>query len=164
VQFPAMSIAIAASVFAAQAIGAGQLQEIDHVTRVGLWMNLLLTGGLAVTCALAAPLAVALFTKDPVVIGLAASLLHFTVWGSVAFGMASVFTGVMRAAGTVRVPTSLSLGCIAFLLFPLAWALQHPLGVKGIWLAYPITYGVALVLQGLYFHGVWKRRPIRRLV
>lgn len=164
VQFPAMSIAIAASVFAAQAIGAGQLHEVEHVTRVGLWMNLLLTGGLAVFAALAAPLAVALFTRDPVVIALAASLLHITVWGSVAFGMASVFTGVMRAAGTVRVPTTISLACIAFLLFPLAWALQRTVGVKGIWISYPITYACALVLQALYFYGVWKRKPIRRLV
>jgi putative MATE family efflux protein len=164
VQFPAMSIAIAASVFAAQAIGAGQLHEVEHVTRVGLWMNLLLTGSLAVFAALAAPLAVALFTRDPVVIALAASLLHITVWGSVAFGMASVFTGVMRAAGTVRVPTTMSLACIAFLLFPLAWALQRTVGVKGIWISYPITYACALVLQALYFYGVWKRKPIRRLV
>jgi putative MATE family efflux protein len=164
VQFPAMSIAIAASVFAAQAIGAGQLHEVEHVTRVGLWMNLLLTGGLAVLAALAAPLAVSLFTRDPVVIELAASLLHVTVWGSVAFGMASVFTGVMRAAGTVRVPTTVSLGCIAFLLFPLAWALQRAVGVKGIWISYPVTYLCALVLQALYFYGVWKRKPIRRLV
>jgi putative MATE family efflux protein len=164
VQFPAMSIAIAASVFAAQAIGAGQEHEIEHVTRVGLWLNLLLTGGIAVAAALAAPLAVALFTRDAAVIELAAGLLHFTVWGSVAFGMASVFTGVMRAAGTVRVPTSISLGCIVFLLFPLAWGFQRALGVKGIWVSYPVTYACALVLQALYFYGVWKRKPIRRLV
>jgi Na+-driven multidrug efflux pump len=137
---------------------------VQHVTRVGLWMNVAVTGGLAIVFALAAPLAVALFTKDPEVIALAAGVLHFTVWGSVAFGMASVFTGVMRSAGTVRVPTGISLGCIAFLLFPLAWGLQRAIGVKGIWLSYPITYGCALVLQALYFHRVWKRRPIRRLV
>lgn len=164
VQFPAMSIAIAASVFAAQAIGARQLAEVDHVTRVGLWLNLLLTGGLAVLAALAAPFAVELFLKDRTVIALAASLLHVTVWGSVAFGMASVFTAVMRAAGTVRAPTSISLGCIAFLVFPLAWAFQQVLGVRGIWVAYPVTYACALVLQALYFYGVWKRRPIARLV
>ncbi len=164
VQFPAMTIAIAASVFAAQAIGAGRLHEVDHVVRVGLWMNLLLTGGLAVVALLAAPYAVALFLKDQEVIKLAASLLHITVWGSIAFGMGSVFTGVMRAAGTVRVPTTISLGCLAFLLFPIAWTFQRELGVKGIWVTYPATYSIALVLQAMYFFGVWKRRPIRRRV
>lgn len=164
VQFPAMSIAIAASVFAAQAIGAGQPDEVDHVTRVGLWMNVLLVGGLAALVTLAAPAAVGLFTRDEAVIALAASALRIAAWGGVAFGMASVFTGVMRAAGTVRVPTIISLGCLAFLLFPLAWIFQSLLGVKGVWASYPVTYSCALLLQALYFFGVWKRKPIRRLV
>lgn len=164
VQFPAMSIAIAASVFAAQAIGAGELHEVDHVTRVALWMNVALTGGLAVVAAVSAHFTVALFTQDTAVIELAAALLHVTVWGSIAFGMASVFSGVMRAAGTVRVPTMISLGCLAFLMYPLAWVFQRLAGVKGIWVSYPVTYGCALVLQALYFYGVWKRQPIRRLV
>lgn len=163
VQFPAMSIAIAASVFTAQAIGADQLAEVDHVTRVGLALNIVLTGGLAVLVALAAPLAAALFLKDAAVIALTASLLRITVWGGIVFGMASVFTGVMRAAGTVRVPTLISLGCLALLLYPLAWGFQQLAGVKGIWAAYPLTYGAALVLQATYFYGSWKRRPIRRL-
>jgi Na+-driven multidrug efflux pump len=164
VQFPAMSIAIAASVFTAQAIGAADLGEVDHVTRVGLGLNLALTGGLAVLVALAAPLAAGLFLKEPAVTAFTASLLRITVWGSIFFGMASVFTGVMRAAGTVRVPTIISLACIAFLLFPFAWAFQSAIGVKGIWVAYPLTYGCALLLQAAYFYGVWKRRPIARLV
>jgi putative MATE family efflux protein len=164
VQFPAMSIAIASSVFTAQAIGAGEFAEVGHVTRVGLWMNVALTGGLAAIVALAAPLACAIFIGDAAVIELASSVLRVTVWGMVAFGMASVFTGVMRAAGTVKVPTAISLGCLALLLFPLAWLLERSLGVTGVWTAYPITYAAALVLQALYFHGVWKRKGIERLV
>ena len=164
VHFPAMSIAIAASVFTAQAIGAKQLSEVDHVTRVGLALNLVLTGGMALLVALAAPWAAGLFLREPEVVALAASLLRITVWGMILYGMASVFTGVMRASGTVRVPTAISLGCIAFLLFPFAWALHHAIGIKGIWTAYPLTYACALLLQGAYFYGVWKRRPIRALV
>jgi putative MATE family efflux protein len=164
VMFPAMSIAIASSVFAAQAIGANQLHEVAHVTRVGLWMNLLLTGSLAVLVALLAPWAAALFLKDPEVVAFTASLLRITAWGAIAFGMASVFTGVMRAAGTVRVPTMISLGCILFLVYPVASALQQTMGVKGIWASYPVTYGCALLLQALYFFGVWKRKPLRKLV
>lgn len=164
VQFPAMSIAIASSVFAAQAIGAGNLRAIDDVTRVGLWMNVLLTGGLALLVALAAPLAVGLFTSDPAVVGLATGALRTTAWGSVAFGMASVFTAVMRASGTVRVPTLISLGCLGLLLYPLAWLFQQALGVKGVWASYPVTYACALLLQGVYFWTVWKKKPVRRLV
>ena len=164
VQFPAMSIAIAASVFAAQAIGAGELEEVGHATRVGLGLNLLLTGGLAVLVALAAPWLAALFTREPEVVTLTAALLRITVWGSIFFGLASVFTGVMRSAGTVRVPTLISLGCLAFLLFPLGWLFHRLVGLHGIWFGYPLTYATAFVLQGAYFFGVFRRRPIRRLV
>ncbi|MFB2351469.1 MATE family efflux transporter, partial [Priestia megaterium] len=83
------------------------------------------------------------------VIALAAAALRIAAWGSVAFGLASVFTGVMRSAGTVRVPTIISLGCLGLLLFPLAWAFQHAIGVKGVWASYPVTYACALLLQGL---------------
>lgn len=163
VLFPAMSIAIAASVFTARAIGARQPGEVLHVTRVGLALNVALTGGLAAAVALGAPLAAGLFTRDAEVVALAASLLRITVWGCIFFGMASVFTGVMRAAGTVRIPTLISLGCIVLLLFPLAWLFHRAIGIRGIWLGYPVAYLVAFGLQAWYFHAVWKRRPLARL-
>ncbi|TFZ08917.1 MATE family efflux transporter [Ramlibacter humi] len=164
VQFPAVSISIATSVFAAQAIGGDRLDEVGHVTRIGLGMNLALTGGLALVMALGAPWVVQLFIVDPAVIELASKVLYVTVWGSMLFGMASVFSGVMRAAGTVRVPTIISLSCLALLMFPLGWLFDRTLGLRWIWLAYPATYGTGLVLQALYFHGVWQRGPIRKLV
>lgn len=164
VQLPAMSIAVAASVFAAQAIGAGKPEDVAHVTRVGLWMNLALTGSLALLVAVVSPQVASLFTRDPAVVDLAATVLRITVWGSLAFGLASVFTGVMRSAGTVRVPTVISLSCLTLLLVPLAYALQHLLGLQGIWASYPLTYLCALALQAIYFHAIWKKRPIRRLV
>ena len=164
VQFPAMSIAVAASVFAAQAIGSGALPEVAHATRVGLWLNLLLTGALAIIAALLAPLVMGLFIREPAVVALGASMLRIAVWSSIFFGLANVFIGVMRAAGTVRVPTAMSLACLVFVLIPLGWVFDRWLGVQGIWLAYPVAYSFGLLLQAAYYYGVWMRRPIRRLV
>lgn len=70
----------------------------------------------------------------------------------------------MRSAGTVRVPTTISLSCLALLLVPLAYAMQQLLGLQGIWASYPLTYLCALALQATYFYAVWRRRPITRLV
>jgi len=164
VLFPAMSIAIAASVFTAQAVGAGDTARIDQVTRVGLVMNLVLTGSLAVGVALLAPRIAALFVQDAAVIDLAATVLRIAVWGNIIFGMASVFSGVMRATGTVRVPTLMSLGCLIFLLYPLGRVFDSILGLPFIWLTYPVTFAIALLLQVAYFYGVWKRRPVHRLI
>lgn len=164
VQFPAMSIAIAASILAAQAIGAGQPGRVQAVTRVGLGLNVVLTGGLALVVFALAPVLTGLFITDAAGAERAGSLLRIAVGGGVIFGLASVFSGVMRASGTVLAPTLISLGCLAFLLVPLAWGLSRVFGLPGIWMTYPLTYGVALLLQSLYFHRVWKNRPIRKLV
>lgn len=164
VQFPAISIAIAASVLAAQAIGAGRLHQIDSVTRVGLGMNIAITGGMAVGVLVFARTIVGLFITDPAVVTLAAGLLHITVWSSLIFGLASVFTSIMRASGTVLVPTLISLGCLGLLLFPLGWAFSQTFGLRGIWMAYPASYAVALLLQAAYFFVVWKKKPILKMV
>ena len=164
VLFPAMSIAIAASVFTAQAVGAGDTARIDQVTRVGLLMNLVLTGSLALGVALLAPRIASLFVQDAAVVELAATVLRIAVWGNIIFGMASVFSGVMRATGTVRVPTLMSLGCLVFLLYPLGRVFDSTLGLPFIWLTYPVTFAVALLLQTAYFYGVWKRQPVHKLL
>src|SRR5205085_9443544 len=46
VQFPAMSIGIAASIFGAQAIGAAQQDQLGRITRTAMLMNLIITGAL----------------------------------------------------------------------------------------------------------------------
>ncbi|MDB5946566.1 MAG: family efflux transporter [Ramlibacter sp.] len=164
VQFPAMSIAIAASILAAQAIGGGRPEQVDAVMRVGMGMNLAITGTLAVLAALLASQIVGLFITDPQVVQLAARLLHIAVWGAVFLGLASVYSGIMRASGTVLVPTLISLGLLGLVLFPLGWTFNRLFGLQGIWMAHPATYLTGLLLQAAYFHGVWKKKPLRRLV
>ena len=163
VQFPAMSISITASVLAAQAIGGGRLEQVDAVTRVALGMNVVLTGGLAVLAALLAPHIVGLFITDPQVVRLAVTLLHIGVWAAVLLGLGSVFSGVMRASGTVLIPTAITISLLAFALVPLGWTFNRLFGLPGIWLAHPATYLIGLILQASYFYGVWKKKPLRRL-
>jgi putative MATE family efflux protein len=164
VQFPAMSIAIAASILAAQAIGAGRPEQVHAVMRVGIGMNIAITGSLAVLAALLASQIVGMFITDPQIVQLAASLLHIAVWGAVFLGLASVYSGIMRASGTVLVPTIISLSLLALVLFPLGWSFNRAFGLRGIWMAHPATYFTGFLLQAAYFHRVWKKKPLHRLV
>jgi putative MATE family efflux protein len=164
IQFPAISIAIAGSILAAQAIGAGRVEQIAAITRMGLFMNIALTGGLAVLVTVFARPIVGLIITDPRVVDLAAAALHVSVWGSVIFGLASVFSSIMRAAGTVLVPTIISLGCLAALIVPLGLLFSRHFGLPALWATYPATYFCALVMQAMYFHLVWRKKPIRRMV
>jgi Na+-driven multidrug efflux pump len=164
VLFPAMSIAITASILASQAIGAGRAGQLGAIVRTGLMMNVAITGSLVVLAWLFARHVIGLFITDVQVVDLAQGLLRITVWSSLVFGLASVFSGVMRASGTVLVPTVISLGCMITLLAPLGWALSRKFGLSGVWVSYPVTYLCALIMQAVYFQRVWRKKPIRKLV
>ena len=42
--------------------------------------------------------------------------------------MGSALSGIMRASGSVLVPTSISIFCIALIEVPVAWWLSHRIG------------------------------------
>jgi putative MATE family efflux protein len=164
VQFPALSIAITASILGAQAIGAGHTDRLDAITRTGLKMNLVLTGSLVVVGYLFSRHLISAFVTSAPVIELAQTLLHIMLWSSVVFGFASVLGGVMRSSGTVLVPTAISILCIAAIEVPSAWLLSRHFGINGVWMAYPITFVAMLALQGAYYQLVWRKKKIVRLV
>jgi putative MATE family efflux protein len=164
VQFPAISIAIAVSIFSAHAIGGGHTDRLATIVRTGLMMNAVLTGGLAaLVCAFSHPI-MKLFIRDPEVLDLAQGLLHIVLWSVVVYGMAGVFSGTMRASGTVLVPTALSILAIAVVEVPVALILSRIIGVEGIWVAYPAVFCTGFILQLGYYMLIWRKRPIGRLI
>ena len=164
VQFPAISIAITASIFAAQAIGAGHTERIGTIVRTGMWLNLLLTGGLVVLGYLLSRIIIGLFITSPQVLDLAQTLLFIVLWSTVPFGMAGVFSGTMRASGTVFMPTLLSILAIVGVEVPVAVVLSHRIGVEGVWIAYPAAFCTMMVLQMAFYRLVWRKREIKRLI
>jgi len=164
VQFPAMSVAITVSILGAQAIGAGRLERLWPITRTGLLINLVFTGGLVAVAYLLSRTILALFITNPDVVELAQQLLHIVLWSVVAFGMSGVLAGMMRASGTVIAPMAISILTIIGVEVPVAWILSQRLGVEGVWIAYPATFVTMLVLQAAYYTFVWRRKAIGRLV
>ena len=165
VQFPAMSIGIAASIFAAQAIGARQIEQLGAIARTALVLNLIITGGLILLAYLFSQHVVALFITDPAVIELTETLLHVVLWSILCFGWSVVFSGIMRASGTVYMPMVLSLACILLIELPGAvWLSQTSLGLTGIWVAYAASFTMMLVLQAAWYQFVWKRKQIVALI
>ncbi len=164
VQFPAMSIAISVSIFGAQAIGRGNADRLGSIVRTGLVMNLVLTGGLVALAYLFSRAIMSFFIIDAVVLDLAQGLLHIVLWSSVLFGMANVFSGVMRASGTVLAPLLISIFVIAAIEIPTAVILSRAIGIEGIWAAYPITFAAMFILQMSYYMLVWRKRAIQRLI
>ncbi len=164
VQFPAVSIAITASILGAQAIGAGRSDRLGAITRAGLQINLVLTGGLVLLGYLLSRRLMGFFITSEPVIDIAQRLLHIMLWSSIFFGMASVVAGVMRASGSVLVPTAISIFCIAAIEVPVAWFASRHLGLSGVWVGYPAAFVAMLLLQSIYYRTVWRKKSIERLI
>jgi len=163
-QFTAMSISIAVSILGAQAIGGGDRARLDAILRTGLVFNIVLTGGLVALIYLAPRAVLGIFITDGAVLDLAKRLLDIALWSSVPFGLATVFSGAMRAAGVAFTPMLLSVFAIVAIELPAAIILSRTIGLEGVWAAYPIVFCAMFVLQMGYYFLVWRRRAIRRLV
>lgn len=164
VQFPAMSIAIAASILGAQAIGAGHPERLGEITRTGIALNFAVTGSLLLLCYVYSRSIIGLFTHDAEVTELAQHMLHIVLWSTLLWGCASVVSAVMRSSGTVMVPTLIAIGAIALVEVPVAWLLSHRIGLSGVWWGYPATFITMLIAQSTYYRLVWRHKKIDRLI
>jgi putative MATE family efflux protein len=165
VQFPAISIAITASIFGAQAIGRGHTDQLGAIARTGILVNFAVTGGLVLLAYLFSRTLIGFFITSAPVIELAQRLLHITLWSYVVFGTAGTISGVMRASGTVLWPTAISIFCVLGIEVPVAYLLSRgSLGINGIWTAYPVAFVAMLILQTAYYQLVWRRKTITRLI
>jgi putative MATE family efflux protein len=164
VQFPAISIGITASIFGAQSIGAQRTDRLRKIVRAGVCLNYVIGGVLITIVYLLAREILSLFVTDTKTLDTARDLLSITLWSYVIFGNTSVLSGMMRSSGSVLWPTAIQVFAIWCVEVPIAFWLSHgPIGLRGVWIAYPIAFSVALGLQTCYYYGVWRRKPIHAL-
>jgi putative MATE family efflux protein len=165
VQFPAITIGIAASIFGAQAIGAQRVDRLAKIVRAAVTLNYIIGGVLiAIVYTFGEPI-LSLFLVDPHTRDIAESLLRITLWSYLIFGNTAVLSGIMRSSGTVLWPTALSILSIWGIEVPVAYVLSHgSLGLSGVWYAYPVAFVCSLAFQSSYYYFFWRRRTIVPLI
>lgn len=165
VQFPAISIGIASSIFGAQSIGAQRFDRLRSIVRSGVVLNYVIGGALISSVYLFSWIILGAFMRDASTLSIAHSLLVITLWSYAIFGNNAVLSGVMRSSGTVLWPTLISVFSIWGVEVPIAYALsQHTtLGLRGIWIAYPIAFATGLIFQTTYYKLVWRKRDIHAI-
>jgi len=164
VQFPAISIGISASIFAAQCIGARRQDKLGSVIRSAVALNYVIGGIIIGLSYIFAWQILGWFITDSHTLEIAHGLLMIVLWSYLLFGNSAVLSGVMRGSGTVLWPTINGIFAIWGVELPAAIILMHYLGLKGVWLGYPIAYCVVLTLQFCYYKLVWKKKTHERLV
>ncbi|MDI7744198.1 MATE family efflux transporter [Lysinibacillus fusiformis] len=166
VQIPGMSVSIAISVFVAQAIGSGKQENIEEITKLGLKLSYLFGGILVIVVYLFAEPILRVFLTSPETITMAKGLMFISFWSYLLLAHVQAISATMRATGTVLWPTVILISTIWLIEVPAAYLLSThtSLGIYGIWLAYPLSFGVNLGIQYLYYKLVWKKKTITALV
>ncbi len=164
VQFPAVSIGIAASIFGAQSIGAQRFDRLRKIARAGITLNWVICGVLIVVVYLLNDAILSLFITDPNVVATAHDLLAITLWSYVIFGTSAVLSGLMRSSGTVLWPTALSVLAIWGVEVPVAYALAPHYGLRGVWFAYPVAFCASLIFQTTFYYAFWRRKRLTTLL
>ena len=158
VQMPAMAVGAAVSSMAAQNVGAGKMDRVEQVAKAGAVWAFVFSAVPIVIIYLADPIVLQAFLPAtspslPIAIHINAIVL----WGFIPFGMAFVFSGIVRSTGAVWPPLLAMIISLWGIRVPMAMLLEPSLGADAIWISYPVASAVTLALAyGYYLWGGWR--------
>jgi len=160
---PSWGLSGAAATLVGQNLGAGQPQRAEESVWKTAIYNVLAMGGIGLVFVLFPVPVVHLFTRDPLVVPLAAACLRIVSLGNLGYAYEMVMMQAFNGAGDTRTPTWVNfLGFIVFEI-PLAYALAVPAGLhaQGVFWAIAISETcIAVALVFLFRRGGWKTEKI----
>jgi putative MATE family efflux protein len=159
VQMPAMALGAAVSAMTAQNIGAGRWERVNAITRSGVIYTLLITGALIVLLTLADRAVLALFMgPDSPALPIARHIHLLATWNFLLFGVTMVLFGTVRANGAVWGPLIILAVGLVPVRFGFIFATYGSLGADALWLSFPASSLINLVLAlAFYLHGGWRK-------
>ncbi|PEA54768.1 MATE family efflux transporter [Bacillus pseudomycoides] len=164
VQMPSVAIGGAVTSMAAQNIGAGNWDRVRRITWAGIGFSILLSAILVGLLHLFNRQVLSLFlpnTGNALHIGMVIN--DSTLWSFIIFGIMFVISGVVRANGAVIIPLLITFFALWIIRVPLSYYLGISYGLDTLWLSYPISFTIALVLIiPYYMFGKWKDAKMTR--
>ncbi|WP_380877638.1 MATE family efflux transporter [Sphingomonas sp. DBB INV C78] len=158
IQMPAMALGAAVSAMAAQNIGANRWDRVGQVTRAGIWMNVLITGGAVLVMLAIDRHALSLFLgNDGHAMDVAQHMNLIVSWGFILFGVTSVLSAAVRANGAVMVPLAILIVAFFPVRLGLAAYYQPRIGADAIWWSYNAGALTTLIMTFAYYRfGKWR--------
>jgi putative MATE family efflux protein len=159
VQMPAMALGAAVSSMAAQNVGAGRMDRVEQVARTGALYAIFFTGLPVLVIYLADPWVLRAFLPgSSPSLPIAVHINSIVLWGFIPFGVAFIFSGIVRATGAVWPPLLAMIISLWAVRVPLAMFLEPHLGADAIWISFPVGSATTCVLAGGYFlWGGWRK-------
>jgi len=165
-QMPAMSIAIATSVFVAQALGASSTEMIHKIRQIGVRINYIFGGIIIAIMYIFAEPILSLFIDQAETLDIAKNYLFITFWSYIIFGHTQTVSATMRATGVVLWPTIFLVITIWVFEVPIAYFLSKhtSLALHGVWSAYAVAFCVGFIAQYVYFKTSWKKKTLKTML
>jgi len=158
VQMPAMALGAGVSSMAAQNVGARRMDRVERIAWIGAGYAVVFSVVPIITVLLAQHYALRAFlpAASPA-LEIAEHINMLAIWSFVPFGVAFVFSGVVRATGVVWPPLLAMVVALWFVRIPFAQLLQPYIGADAVWLSFPLGSVVTLVIAMAYYQwGNWR--------
>ena len=158
IMLPMQSMAMAATTFVSQNIGAGQYARADKGSRDTILLALGVTGGIALALYLFAEPAVGLFTRDASVIEYGALFLHANVFFLLCNCVNHVLAGALRGRGDSRGPMAIMLLGFVVIRQLYLYIVTHFVANTPylVGFGYPVGWMSVCVIEVSYFLIKWK--------
>ena len=156
IMLPLQSMAMAATTFVSQNVGAGQVERADKGTRTTILMSIIITGVIAVFIYIFAGPAIGLFSKDGAVIDFGVLFIRANTFFLLANCVNHVLAGALRGRGDARGPMIIMLtGFVAirqlYLFVVTHYISNTPLLVG---FGYPVGWMSVCVIELTYYYLV----------
>lgn len=163
VMLPLSSMAMAATTFVSQNIGANKRDRVNKGTKVSIAVSVGITFTIATIIYLGAAPANALFTSDQEVIRYGVLFIRTNVYFLLFNCVNHVLAGALRGRGDSTGPMAIMIGCFVVLrqiyLFVITnYVINTPAVVA---FGYPVGWMSCCVVELLYFFLKWNRRETR---
>jgi Na+-driven multidrug efflux pump len=135
------------------------MDRVEKVARIGAAYAVLFTGLPILVIYLADPWVLRAFLKGASPsLPIAVHINSIVLWGFVPFGVAFIFSGIVRATGAVWPPLIAMVIALWGVRVPMAHFLEPRWGANAIWLSFPVGSTMTLILAGGYFlWGGWRK-------
>ena len=159
VQMPAMALGAAVSSMAAQNVGAGNMDRVGKIAKTGVLYAAVFSATPIVIIYVLDPFILQAFLPaGSAALPIAVHINSIVLWGFIPFGMAFIFSGIVRATGAVWPPLIAMIIALWGFRVPMANLLEPTLGADAVWIAFPVGSLVSLALSAAYYRwGGWRK-------
>jgi Na+-driven multidrug efflux pump len=160
IMLPMNSMALSATTFVSQNIGANQIKRVNDGTKTAILMTLGITAVIATAIWLFAAAAVSLFTSDQEVISYGVMFLRTNVYFLLFNCINHVLAGALRGRGDSKAPMVIMLTRFVAIRQIYLYVMTHFISntPQMVGFGYPVGWMVTCVLEVLYFMAKWNNK------